>query len=119
MWYHKVAIEIMLGTAIVNSHLLYEEVTGTKISLLDFREAIIDKLLDKPLVDPDVQKKTHEFDKQPGSSRVGRKYCKGCYKKKLKNEISKNKVKKVITFCKTCSDQTRYCLKCFNKDHNI
>lgn len=82
-WYHKVAIEIiMLGTAIINSHLLYEEVTGNKISLLDFREEVIDKLLDKPLVNPDVQKKTHEFDRQPGSSRVGRKYCKGCCKKK-------------------------------------
>ncbi|CAH2008558.1 unnamed protein product [Acanthoscelides obtectus] len=56
-WYHKIAIEIILGTAIVNSHLLYEEVTGNKISLLDFREAIIDKLLDRPLTDPDVQKK--------------------------------------------------------------
>ncbi|CAH1963247.1 unnamed protein product [Acanthoscelides obtectus] len=99
-WYHKIAIKIILGTAIVNSHLLYEEVTGNKISLLDFREAIIDKLLDRPLTDPDVKKKTHAFEKHPGNSRVGRRYCRGCYKKKLKNEIPKNKVKKLPLFVK-------------------
>lgn len=76
-----------------------------------------DNLYPSYTLDRESIQKKHVFDKLPGSARVGRKYCRGCYKKKLKNEIPKNKVKKVSSFCKNCPGQPRYCLECFNISH--
>lgn len=107
----------------MNAHFLYQEITGKKITLLQFREAVVDKLLEKNETD-DLQTpqnksvlQKHVFQKLPGSAREGRKYCKGCYGKKIKNEIPKSKVRKVTTFCNDCEFQPRYCLDCFNAKH--
>lgn len=123
-WYRKVAIEIILGTAVVNARFLYKKVTGNDTSLLKFREHIVDKLLEGNISDendPSASRnsrlRSHVFSKQPGSSRIGRRYCRGCYQKKLKNEIPKTKVRKVTTFCRDCPGMPRYCLECFNAKH--
>lgn len=83
----------------------------------------IDKLLER---EGDTQSKNkggpraslhrHVFVKHSG---LGRKYCRGCYQKKQRNEITKSKVRKVTTYCKDCPDQPRYCLECFSTHHHI
>ncbi|KAH1008436.1 hypothetical protein HUJ05_008990 [Dendroctonus ponderosae] len=55
----------------------------------------------------------HVLSRIPGASKTGRKYCRGCYGKKLNNEIPKSRVKKVATYCQNCPKLPRYCPECF------
>lgn len=124
-WYKKVAIEIILGTAIVNSYFCYQNVTGNSISITKFRESVVKSLLaadDYNISQPSIlhfnRMQSHSFKKMPGSAREGRKYCKGCYKKKSDGLIPRSKIRKVTTFCDDCDNKPRYCLECFNAVHN-
>lgn len=40
-WYRKLAIELVCGAAIVNSHWLHQRVTNNKMSITKFREEVI------------------------------------------------------------------------------
>lgn len=51
----------------------------------------------------------HALGKQKGI----RRYCKGCYRKKITGLITKNRVPKVATYCMDCEGQPYYCLNCF------
>ncbi|KAJ8879004.1 hypothetical protein PR048_019610 [Dryococelus australis] len=44
-WYRKVAIELLLGTAVVNAHLLFCHVTGRKTTITSFRKALAKELM--------------------------------------------------------------------------
>lgn len=132
-WYRKVAIEMVLGTALVNAHFLYKTINNKNISINDFREQIYEKMIEyrdiQETIDPEVSeatdqvgrkrksKSTHQFSKKDGPCHETRKYCRGCYANKVKGDITKNQVKKVNTFCRDCDDQPHFCLPCFNSDH--
>lgn len=125
-WYRKIAIEIILGTTIVNAHFLYKKINQSNITITEFRSQICEKLLEKcekeVVVDESQGKKrksmsSHALDKKQGQVHKTRKYCRGCYAKKVKGDISKNSVKKVNTYCKDCVDQPHFCLDCFNDAH--
>lgn len=62
--------------------------------------------------------KGHKWRRLPGMVKKGRKYCRGCYKKKRLGLIVKSKIRKVITYCETCPGSPRYCLDCFKKEHS-
>ncbi|XP_030762222.1 uncharacterized protein LOC115887040 [Sitophilus oryzae] len=47
-WYRKIAIELLLGTVVVNSHFLYKEIHDNKMSITEFRENIVQGLLFHP-----------------------------------------------------------------------
>lgn len=37
-WYKKIAIQLILGTAVVNAHFIHKEVTGKEISTTKFKK---------------------------------------------------------------------------------
>lgn len=59
------AFQLLLGTAVVNSLIVYKELTGNKIQISNFRQQIIEKLVksqDFNLVSPSFKK--HKLLKQ-------------------------------------------------------
>ncbi|XP_072398217.1 uncharacterized protein [Diabrotica undecimpunctata] len=126
-WYKKIAIEILLGTSIVNAHFIYKEAEQSNISINEFRYAVIEELLKfegshfyEPTRPAKVNLNAHVFTKLDCKARENRRYCKGCYKRRQDGLIDKNKVKKVITYCAQCGNNPRFCLEClylFHKTH--
>lgn len=47
-WYRKIAVELLLGAAMVNAFILFKIVTGQKMSITTFREAVATDLLNFP-----------------------------------------------------------------------
>ncbi|CAH1975477.1 unnamed protein product [Acanthoscelides obtectus] len=126
-WYRKLAIEFLLGTALVNAHIVYNLLANKKLKIPEFREEVIRSLFtdhgdagELDVRQEKITKKTakiHTLCRKEGQFDKVRKYCKGCYAKKLRGEITKNCVKKVVTFCGVCDDQPHFCLNCFNTTH--
>lgn len=87
-WYHKVIIELLLGTSIVNAMLLFNE-QRTKdglavMSVTQFRESVCRALLQTDMrpVTNDANHYLRETDQREGGKRVDRRvrrYCVGCY----------------------------------------
>lgn len=126
-WYRKLAIELLLNTCVVNSLVLYKQVTQKNISITDFRMKLVMYLVkcsdDEYCTSPSnyVQKKPrHELKRKSGSMRSIRRFCKLCYEKNSKQlgrTRAKNTTKKVATYCADCSDSPFLCLPCFNVTH--
>nr|CAH7720189.1 unnamed protein product [Callosobruchus chinensis]CAH7724229.1 unnamed protein product [Callosobruchus chinensis]CAH7725575.1 unnamed protein product [Callosobruchus chinensis]CAH7730118.1 unnamed protein product [Callosobruchus chinensis]CAH7734225.1 unnamed protein product [Callosobruchus chinensis] len=66
---------------------------------------------------PDTRQDRHVLKEKEGCSHKVRRYCKGCYNKKLQSEIPKNKVTKVTTYTDSCKMNPYFCLDCFGKYH--
>jgi hypothetical protein len=131
-WYRKVAFELVFGTALVNSYLIYKENYAiSKATILQFRESLVRSLLlgtpiEKLKSGPRQQSASHskrkladhKFEEKEGSTRnVGRR-CTGCYAKgrvQQSREASYAAAKKVKTFCSDCNKF--FCLECFNDKH--
>ena len=94
-WYQKVAFELIFGTSIVNSYLIYKENYATdNISILQFGESLVRSLLvgmpsEKLKPDPREQSISylkrkladHKLKEKEGSAREVRRRCAGCYEK--------------------------------------
>lgn len=117
-WYRKVATELILGTAVVNSWILYNiKFPNNRMTILDFRFNLAKAMATLQPPRPRTPKRIHTLV-QAGDKK--RRKCVGCYKT-LRNAMSSreadNKVKKVITFCEECENKPAYCLPCFNAAH--
>jgi hypothetical protein len=93
--YQKVAFELIFGTAVVNSYLVYKEnYTTNNITILQFRESLVRSLIlgmpfenQKP--GPKQQSTSHlkrklvdhKLEEMEGSARVVRRRCADCYEK--------------------------------------
>ncbi|KAJ8912470.1 hypothetical protein NQ315_014570 [Exocentrus adspersus] len=126
-WYKKLAIEFIFGTTLVNAHTVYNKLADKKLSITKYREELIKELVRQQDDGREILReipqnrksmRTHAFQKKEGLAVKSRRYCKGCYSKKIKGETSKNKVKKVSTYCGDCENNPHYCLACFNMLHN-
>lgn len=120
-WYRKLALEFILGTALVNAHIIYNQL-APKMKITEFREEIIKELIkgepnNRINVETPRKSLNHSLLKKDGPFDKVRKYCKGCYGKKMRGEITKNRVKKVVTYCNICETQPHFCLNCFNAAH--
>ena len=131
-WYRKVAFELIFGTALVNSYLIYKEnYIETKVTILQFRESLVRSLLlgmplEKLKLGPQrlspirTERKLadHKLEEKEGPMRnIGRR-CTGCYAKgriQRSREASYAAAKKVKTFCSDC--EKCFCLECFNDKH--
>ena len=40
-WYRKLAIELVIGSALVNAYLLHQKVTQNKMTITQYREEVI------------------------------------------------------------------------------
>ncbi len=131
-WYQKVAFELIFGTAVVNSYLIYKEnYTTNNITILQFRESLVRSLLlgmpfENLKPGPRQQSKNylkrklvdHKLEEIEGSARDVRRRCVGCYEKlrqQQSREASAMTAKRVKTFCPDCDKF--FCLDCFNEKH--
>ena len=131
-WYQKVAFELIFGTAVVNSYLIYKEnYTTNNITILQFRESLVRSLLlGMPFenLKPVPRQQTtshlkrklvyHQLEEMEGPARDVRRRCAGCYEKIRQDksrEASLATAKKIKTFCADCDNF--YCLDCFNEKH--
>lgn len=123
-WHKKLAIELILNTAMVNAKIMYTDTTQNNISVVDFRKKIVTYLttagrtqeIEQNDQNQRPKRLKHEFAKKPGSTRSTRRFCMQCYKDNAKimpRRLVKNKTKKVSTICVQCT--YHYCLPCFNK----
>ena len=130
--YRNVAFELVFGTALVNSYLIYREnYTANKVTILQFREGLVRSLLlgmpSERLKTGPKQKSTgqtkqkltdHKLEEKEGSARDVRRHCVGCYEKTRKQEsreASAMASKRIKTFCPDCGKF--FCLDCFNENH--
>jgi hypothetical protein len=124
-WYKKVALELLTGTTLVNSWVVYEKLTNTKMPMLKFRELIARSLMgvdvpQRQTLTPPSKKRPHALGKSEGEGKKKRRRCKGCYEKIRRSSSSREadrKTKTVNTFCKDCPGQPFYCLTCFSEKH--
>ncbi|KAL0879682.1 hypothetical protein ABMA27_003397 [Loxostege sticticalis] len=106
--YKKLAIDLLLNTAMVNSLILYQSVTKKKISVLD----------GDPAPNTRPKRVKHQLKKKEGPSNKSRRACQQCYKNNVSDYgrlVAKNKTKKVNTFCINCPNQPYLCVECFRK----
>nr|XP_031848018.1 piggyBac transposable element-derived protein 4-like [Nomia melanderi] len=121
-WYKKLAFELCFNTAVVNSLFLFQEVTGQKISVTEFRRQLVNGLTQRvdeqiPLRDGKI---VHKLQKKERDVHKVQKYCSGCYDENSRlfgSKKAKNLTRKVVTFCYMCKSQPHFCLECFNKAH--
>uniref|UniRef100_A0A1B6MJH2 PiggyBac transposable element-derived protein 4 C-terminal zinc-ribbon domain-containing protein n=1 Tax=Graphocephala atropunctata TaxID=36148 RepID=A0A1B6MJH2_9HEMI len=139
-WYKKVAVEILLGTCVVNSLVIFNDARepNRKWDMLRFREELIKKLVlsSNPVPTPDEtpvrvppnaalrvqgrQQLKHCLTKRDGLAHSSRKRCRSCYEGLVDEHGTKEarkKAKRVNTYCATCPDEPSMCLQCFNKVH--
>ena len=111
-WYRELAVQFILGTTLVNSHIVYNQLANHRITY----EEKTNNGNEPPRTQAPTRKsiQLHIFLKKEGNFDKVRKYCKGCYAKKIRGEIIKNRVKKVVTYCGTCDGQPHFCLRCFH-----
>ena len=131
-WYRKVAFELVFGTALVNSYLIYKEnYAKSKVTILQFRESLVRSLLlgtpmerlkpgPKQLSASHSKRKLadHKLEEKEASARDVRRRCAGCYEKireQQSREASNAATKKIKTFCPNCDKF--FCLDCFNEKH--
>ena len=131
-WYKKVAFELIFGTAVVNSYLIYKEnYAASNIQILQFRESLvrslilgapIEKLKPSPIQQSASHSKRkladHKLEEKDGSTRNVDRRCAGCYAKgraQQSREASSAAAKKVKTFC--CGCDKVFCPECFNDKH--
>lgn len=109
-WFRKVAFELLLTTAMVNSYILYKLVTGEHMSVTDFKKQIVkhlvtnnEDIISKKHIPTSIAHHVIEV-KTEGSKHQRRKMCKNCYKKNSEEhgrQYAMNKTKNVHTFCKS------------------
>lgn len=130
-WYHKVAVELLLGTAVVNAHILYNNATTSKqLQITEFRERLAISLLkygtDKGSAPLQLSESVHylrETDEREEGKRTDRRkrrYCVGCYdiqSDKGGRDQARMKVRRVTTECAICEGHPRFCLPCFSLYH--
>ena len=120
-WYRKVAFELVFGTALVNSYLIYKEnYAASKVTILQFRESLVQSLLlGMPFekLKPGPRQKSigqtkrkladHKLEEKEGAARDVRRRCVGCHEKNREQqsrEASHSTTKRVKTFCSDCNN---------------
>lgn len=124
-WYRKLAIELLLNTAVVNAWVMYNENKQSKSSIVDFRRALINYLTrpadsQEIIINERPKRLKHVLKLKEGKVRDTRRFCVQCYKDSVQEfgrKVAKNKAKKVSTYCVQCKGEPHFCLKCFNCVH--
>ena len=114
-WYRKLAVEILLGSTIVNAHLAYQEVTQKKLQITEFREQLSLALLgDKiPLFENNPPREEHKLEEHTKTRCV---VCYATVKKNLGRVQAQSKTPRSKWQCSFCKKS--YCVPCFFKVHH-
>ena len=132
-WYKKCAFELILCTAVVNAHILYNKYHArTPMPLKLFRESLVlHYLTGKETETEDInvgkdrttisgKRSSHALMEMDGKCRDTRKRCRGCYDVLSKNEgykVANNKARRVKTYCFECEGKPFLCVPCFKRLH--
>lgn len=117
-WYRKLAVELLIGSALVNAFILHQEVANEKMTITKFKEELVTKFLQLDLQEvsqePDVRLQ-HVLE---DVGRDGRRRCNICYVK-LQNRFGRAHAQKKTPRTKLkCSPCDKfYCLECFFEVH--
>lgn len=134
-WYHKVAFEVLLNTAVVNSWIIYNKFSNKKTQITEFREQLVLQMLkiDKhgeKTVNPEMpnlvptnttqntvqQHLLQETEERDNRYRRVRRRCTVCYMEAAKlqgREYAQKNAKMVKMLCSAC--QKFMCISCFSK----
>lgn len=117
-WYRKLAIELLLGSALVNAHILHQEVANEKMSITKFKEQIASKLLGfedvQQMQNVTVTGPQHSLEENNSRGR-----CFICYKKlqtMFGRTHAQSRTPRTKLKCTAC--EKYYCLECFFQVHN-
>ena len=122
-WYRKIAVELLLGSAMVNAYILFRAVTGQKMTITTFREEVALSLLNLPQEGQSAQRdaptqanNTKHVLEDVGTS--NRRRCCFCYSK-ISQEKSRSVAAKTTpqTRWKCLQCEKYYCVTCFTKSH--
>lgn len=121
-WYHKIAFEFLLSTAVVNALVIYKKYKNIQIG--PFRQAICESLCGVGVQEAQhvsiTKHQLKEFETIDRTNRKTRKRCLTCYNELSKTEgraVASKKAKKVSTYCSSCEGNPTFCMECFNKKH--
>lgn len=116
-WYRKLVFELLLGTAVVNAYILYRSITKGKISITEFREKIVEGLLNMQEVSPSENETENHVIEEVKSKE--RRRCVTCYEKIASTDgrkIAQLKAQKSRFHCLECNKF--FCLSCYFDKHN-
>lgn len=120
-WYRKIVIQLICGTSIVNAWYIHKKWGTQNMTILKFREAIINGLLGNQAVEKENRfRQKHVLKERGTNAKDVRKRCKECYRNFAKSrgrDYATKHSKKVKTFCGHCDGRPALCLQCFNKVH--
>lgn len=119
-WYRKIAIELLLGSALVNSYIMHQQITNQKMSITSFKEELVGNFLDlhnfeqnnTPRGTPDG----HHLEEVPSTAR---RRCATCYAKLSREngrKFAQNKTPFSRFKCIQCDKF--YCIICFCDVHS-
>uniref|UniRef100_A0A1B6J0Q3 PiggyBac transposable element-derived protein domain-containing protein n=1 Tax=Homalodisca liturata TaxID=320908 RepID=A0A1B6J0Q3_9HEMI len=122
-WYRKIALDLITGTAIVNSWFAYQTMVKTRIPLIKYRESVARSLMKTVSMNrmtTPSRKRVHSLRKKEGPARKTRRRCSLCYKTNRASQTvqeAAKSTKQVTTYCEDCPDEPFMCLECFNTFH--
>lgn len=117
-WFKKVAVELILGSSIVNAHHLYNHIENQHRSINAFREKLCLQLLSTGKVKEEIPRPVNKHV-YCSSGAKGR--CTNCYKKNKdqSGRLHAMKITKQTTSgCPGC-EKPFLCLNCFFETHRI
>ena len=124
-WYWKLALRLLLGTAIVNAHIVQQTATSKEIQIRKFRQILVYQWSDvssENTAPDDHRKKTKKVSRhleirKNQQGKPIRSMCTLCYEKKsqtVAREEARRNVKETETYCSKCPKSAETCLECFN-----
>lgn len=122
-WYIKIAVELLLGAAMVNAYILFKAVTGQRMTITTFREEVASSLLNLPqecqnehTATQQNSNKTKHMLEDVGTT--NRRRCCFCYST-ISQEMGRSMaIKKAVqTRWKCVQCDKFYCVTCFSKAH--
>ncbi|XP_072389435.1 uncharacterized protein [Diabrotica undecimpunctata] len=102
-WYKKLAIELLLNTAILNVSTMYIKTTKNCMPIVDFRKALVEYLTNSRKENESEGRMSrptrikHELGTKPGKVRDSRSHWVQCYKLnvvQVGRKLAKNKTKR-------------------------
>ncbi|XP_014484795.1 PREDICTED: piggyBac transposable element-derived protein 4-like [Dinoponera quadriceps] len=125
-WYRKLALHLLLGTSVVNAHIVYQRVKNKKMEIRKFRELLVAEWLspeNSTLDDNRTKTRNVSHKLEIRTNQQGkpvRRMCVLCYRKRrqtAERQEAKKNVKKTTTYCSNCPNSPQMCLQCFNAHH--
>lgn len=115
-WYRKIAVELLLGSAMVNAFLLYKKIVGNQLSITNFREEVAKSLIKSKSCSNPLDTKDRHFLLDLGTS--CRRRCTECYKQMSQRHGRIYASKKTFRSKYKCSSCDKYyCVTCFTEVH--